>query len=237
MRALWITIAVILVDQVSKYIVLHTMLPHESIPILGDWLKLTFTENPGMAFGITFGPPAMVTVFSIIATVLIILYIFKVGNTYFPYQASLALVLGGALGNIIDRVFYGVILGYDTFFLGKVVDFIHVNVWRGYIPDFIPFFGGSYVALFPIWNVADMSIVAGVIGILIFQKKFHERLAMKHGPSEGAVTEQGAAATDGAPASAAPMPGTASGNVAGGNDAAAGASMAAPGGAEREETE
>ncbi|WP_456427477.1 signal peptidase II [Rhodocaloribacter sp.] len=240
MRALWITIAVILVDQVSKYIVLHTMLPHESIPILGDWLKLTFTENPGMAFGITFGPPAMVTIFSIIATLLILLYIFKVGNTYFPYQASLALVLGGALGNIIDRVFYGVILGYDTFFLGKVVDFIHVNIWRGYVPDFIPFFGGSYVALFPIWNVADMSIVAGVIGILIFQKGFHARLATeRHAPSEGPVAEKSAARTDGVPVSAAPMPGmaSASGNVVGGNDAAGGASVTDSGGTEREEEE
>ncbi len=185
MRALWITIAVVIVDQLTKYIVLHNMLLHESIPILGDWLKLTFTENPGMAFGITFGPPAMVTIFSIIATLLIALYIFKVGDTYFPYQASLALVLGGALGNIIDRVFYGVMLGYDTFFLGKVVDFIHINLWRGYIPEVIPFFGGSYVALFPIWNVADMAIVAGVIGILTFQKKFHERLAARSQGSGG----------------------------------------------------
>lgn len=207
MRALWITIAVIFVDQLTKYIVLHTMLPHESIPILGDWLKLTFTENPGMAFGITFGPPAMVTVFSIIATLLIILYIFKVGDTYFPYQASLALVLGGALGNIIDRVFYGVMLGYDTFFLGKVVDFIHINLWRGYIPEVIPFFGGSYVALFPIWNVADMAIVAGVIGILTFQKKFHERLAARqHASSEASPTQ--AMPTDGAGSSATSAVGT-----------------------------
>ncbi len=233
MRALWITIGVILVDQVSKYIVLHTMLPHESIPILGDWLKLTFTENPGMAFGITFGPPAMVTIFSIVATLLILLYIFKVGNTYFPYQASLALVLGGALGNIIDRIFYGVILGYDTFFLGKVVDFIHVNVWRGYVPDYIPFFGGSYLALFPIWNVADMSIVAGVIGILLFQKKFHERLAKgRPEASEGVGGEQRAAQTDGAPAPGAETSGMARSTENG----SGGASLTEPGGGGREET-
>ncbi|GIV59079.1 MAG: lipoprotein signal peptidase [Rhodothermaceae bacterium] len=184
MRALWITLAVVLVDQATKIVVLNTMMRHESIPILGDWLRLTFTENPGMAFGITFGPPVLVTVFSIVATALIIFYMVKIGRAYFPYRASLALVLGGAIGNIIDRVFYGVILGYDGLFLGRVVDFIHVNLWRGYIPEAIPLVGGSYIALFPIWNVADMAIVLGVVGILVFQRTFHERLAALQGQAE-----------------------------------------------------
>jgi len=176
MRALWITLSVIVVDQLSKFVILHTMLRHESIPLIGDWLKFTFTENPGMAFGITFGPPAMVTIFSIVATLLIFYYMFRVGNGYLPYRASLALVLGGAIGNIIDRVFYGVLLGYDQLFLGKVVDFIHVNIWRGYVPESIPLVGGSYIALFPIWNVADMAIVVGVVGILYFQRGYHQQL-------------------------------------------------------------
>jgi signal peptidase II len=119
----------------------------------------------------------MVTVFSIIATLLIIFYLYTVRGGYTPYRASLALILGGAVGNIIDRVFYAKIFGSGALFQGHVVDFIHVNVWRGYVPDAIPFFGGKYMALFPIWNVADMSIVAGVVGILVFQRKFHERLA------------------------------------------------------------
>ncbi len=174
MRALWVTAVVILVDQITKVLVLKNMYRNESIPILGDWFKLTFTENPGMAFGITFGPRGMVTLFSILATALIIIYIYKVRKGYRPYLLSLALILGGALGNIIDRVFYGMLLNGDALFTGKVVDFIHVNVWRGYIPDVFPFIGGSYVALFPIWNVADMAIVVGVVGILFFQKHFHE---------------------------------------------------------------
>ncbi len=194
MRAFWITLSVILLDQLAKIIVLNTMLPHESIPLLGDWLKLTFTENPGMAFGITFGPPALVTVFSIAATVLIVFYIARVGQRYFPYQASLALVLGGAIGNIIDRIFYGVILGYDGFFVGKVVDFIHVNIWRGPIPEAVPLIGGKWVALFPIWNVADMAIVVGVVGILFFQKRFHEQLQRAHAGEGGEpVTTDGQA--------------------------------------------
>ncbi len=191
MRALWITLSVILADQLAKFIVLHTMLRQESIPLIGDWFKFTFTENPGMAFGITFGPPAMVTIFSIVATGLIFYYIFRVGNSYFPYRASLALVLGGAVGNIIDRVFYGVLLGYDGLFMGKVVDFIHVNIWRGYIPDSIPLMGGSYIALFPIWNVADMAIVVGVVGILFFQRSFHQRLEDEKSVSEAGLAAAG----------------------------------------------
>ena len=175
MRALWIAAVVVVVDQLSKLAVVRLMY-NRSIPLMGDWLRLTYTENPGMAFGITFGPRGMVTVFSILATVLIIVYLFSVRKGYGPYRWSLALILGGALGNIIDRVFYGVIYGYDGFFTGRVVDFIHVNAWRGFVPDAIPFIGGTYMNLFPIWNVADMAIVLGVVGILVFQGRFHQQI-------------------------------------------------------------
>lgn len=174
MRILWITAVAIVIDQVTKLAVMRTMHLGQSIPVLGDWLKLTYTENPGMAFGIIFGPTGLVTVFSIIATFLIILYMYSVRKGYTPYRASLGLILGGAIGNIIDRMFYGVLFGDAALFAGKVVDFIHVNVWRGYVPESIPFIGGSYLALFPIWNVADMAIVVGVAGILLFQKRFHD---------------------------------------------------------------
>ena len=166
---------VIVIDQLSKLAVVRAMYKGQSIPIIGDWLRLTYTENPGMAFGITFGPRGMVAVFSILATALIIAYLVSVRRGYMPYRASLALILGGALGNIIDRAFYGVLFGYDGFFTGRVVDFIHVNLWRGYVAEAVPFIGGTYVQLFPIWNVADMAIVIGVVGILVFQTKFHQQ--------------------------------------------------------------
>lgn len=189
MRLLWITVFVIFIDQLTKVTVVEMMTRGQSIPVLGDWLKLTFTTNPGMAFGIEFGPTGMITIFSIVATVLIIGYLYRVRGKYAPYEMSLALILGGALGNIIDRVFYGMFFGERLmlpreFFHGQVVDFIHINVWRGYLPDAIPFFGGSYMALFPIWNVADMAIVVGVVGILFFQKKFHDRMSAAHEPAE-----------------------------------------------------
>ncbi len=159
----------------------------QSVSLLGDWLKFTFTENPGMAFGLEFGPPALITIFSLVATFLIVVYLYKVGGVYRPYRISLCMVLGGALGNIIDRVLYGKLLYGDPFFLGKVVDFIHINVWRGYVPDSIPIFGGRYLALFPIWNVADMAIVLGVIGIIVFQKHFHKVSLSGLGDSDSAA--------------------------------------------------
>lgn len=176
-RAIWIISSVIVLDQASKIAVLKTMERQESISIIGDWFRFTFTENPGMAFGIEYGPASLITIFSIAATGLIILYLRKVGHIYTPYRLSLALVLGGAIGNIIDRLFYGMILYDAPLFSGKVVDFIHINAWRGFVPENVPLLGGKYLQLFPIWNVADMAIVLGVVGILVFQSRFHEKVA------------------------------------------------------------
>ncbi len=174
MRVFWISGAVVLLDQATKAAVLQFMYYEQSIPLIGDWLRLTFTENPGMAFGITIGPPGTVTVLSLVATVLVAAYVYQVRD-YLPYRWSLGLILGGALGNIIDRIFYGVLLDYGPYFTGKVVDFIHVSLWQGLIPRTVPLIGGSYLEIFPIWNVADMSIVLGVVGVMIYHQSFHER--------------------------------------------------------------
>jgi len=176
MRVFWIAVLVLLADQATKAAVLNFMYRQQSIALLGDWLRLTFTENPGMAFGITIGPPGTVTVLSIVATGLVAAYIYQVRDTYPPYRMSLSFILGGAIGNIVDRVFYGWLLGYGDLFTGRVVDFIHVSLWEGFIPPVVPFLGGAYMELFPIWNVADMAIVCGVVGVLFFHHAFHERL-------------------------------------------------------------
>ena len=203
MRILWVSALVVLVDQLTKLLVYFNMYRTQSIPLLGDWLKLTYTENPGMAFGIDFGPRGMVTIFSMLATALIVLYMWSVRGGYRPYMMSLSLILGGALGNIIDRVFYGVIFDYAPLFMGRVIDFIHVDVWRGTLQDVIPFLGGDdiYFALFPIWNVSDMAIVCGVVGILFFQKEFHNRRVSQ--PADGAPAPT---TTDGTAESAAITP-------------------------------
>ncbi len=191
MHVLWIAVVIIIVDQITKLVVLQNMYVGQSIPLIGDWLKFTFTENPGMAFGITFGPKGFVSVLSVTATLLILLYLFKVRKSYSWYRISIGFILGGAFGNIIDRVFYGAIFYNNNLFTGHVVDFIHVNLWRGYIPESWPVIGGKYAALFPIWNVADMAIVVGVIGILVFQNKFQESLMQQiAGDPENTETEK-----------------------------------------------
>lgn len=175
MRVLWLSAAVVLLDQATKAAVVQLMYRHQSIPLLGDWLRLTFTENPGMAFGLTIGPTGTVTVLSLVATALVALYVYRIRHAYAPYRWSLGLILGGAVGNIIDRVFYSVMLDYGPLFTGRVVDFIHVSLWRGFIPNVVPLLGGSYLELFPIWNVADMAIVLGVVGVMFFHRPFLNR--------------------------------------------------------------
>jgi signal peptidase II len=220
MRVLWIAAVILAIDQATKAAVLNLMYRGQSIPVLGDWLKLTFTENPGMAFGLEVGPPGTVTILSIIATILVGYYIYQVRHGYPPYLASLALVLGGALGNIIDRVFYGALLDYGTLFTGHVVDFIHVSVWRGFIPEGIPVLGGTYLELFPIWNVADMAIVVGVVGVLLFHRVFHEQLIAHH-------RQQAERASDAPPVVDAPAGNAAADDSAAGEAAAADAGSAA----------
>lgn len=201
MRALWVAAVVVVVDQLTKVAVVQSMYRSQSIPIIGDWLKLTYTENPGMAFGITFGPRGFITLLALCATLLIGAYLYHLRDRFPPYRYSLALILGGAVGNIIDRVFYGVIYDYGTLFVGRVVDFIHVDLWRGTLQELLPFIGGAPrpIALFPIWNVADMAIVVGVVGILSFQRRFHqEEMAIVR--RRQAERQQQAEAAAGAPA-------------------------------------
>jgi signal peptidase II len=170
MRVLWATALVLLIDQVTKTIVVQTMRLYESIPIAGDLLKFTYTTNPGIAFGLTIGPQWLTSVFAIVATVVISVYLWSVRASLLSFRLSLALILGGALGNIVDRVSYGIIYGYGGLFRGQVVDFVHVDLYRG--PVQLPLLGEFYLALFPIWNVADMAIVAGVVGYLVFHGRY-----------------------------------------------------------------
>lgn len=180
MRVLWISLGVIALDQITKVLIkgsellgITGMRLGESIPVFGDWFRITFTENPGMAFGMQFGPKLFTTIFAVVATILIFVYLWHVRKSHWGYRTCLAMILGGAVGNIIDRVFYARIYGYGDLFQGEVVDFIHFNIWQGTAAEWIPFFGGQWIALFPVWNVADMSIVIGVMVILVFQGFFH----------------------------------------------------------------
>lgn len=136
----------------------------EKVEVIGKAIQFTFVENPGMAFSIEFGAGKIfLSLFSIIASILLILYIRNIGDKPFGYKISVMLIFAGATGNMIDRVFYGVIYGYGPLFYGKVVDFILVD-----IPNINIF--GKYYDYFPVFNVADSCVSVGIVLLLFYNK-------------------------------------------------------------------
>jgi len=180
-----IALLVILIDQAVKMLVHFEMdfgTPGQ-ILIFGDWFKLHYTTNPGMAFGMELGSEygkLILTTFRLVAMVGIGYYLYYIiANKQNPvYILCISMILGGAIGNLVDSVFYGIWLNNAPYnapmpwFHGQVVDMFYFDLWEGYIPDWVPFWGGSYTALWPIFNVADASIFIGVAIILIFQNRF-----------------------------------------------------------------
>jgi len=198
---------ILLVDQVSKiYIKTHFAL-NESVEVT-SWFQILFVENEGMAWGTKISDfvsfisdrtaKVCLTIFRILAVL---------GIGYWLYKSikvkqsktlifAVSLILAGAIGNIIDSVFYGVLFdssagqvasflpsdgGYDTLYHGHVVDMLHFPMWSGVLPDWIPFYGGKYFTFFePVFNIADMAISTG-IGILIF---FNKRAFKNEGVTE-----------------------------------------------------
>lgn len=180
MRVIFYSFIIVLIDQITKILVKGISIPFlginhqgmkygESINVFGDVFKFTFVENPGMAFGIEVGDYAklFLSLFSLIASIGIVIYLYNVRNEKFLYRFSLALILGGAVGNLIDRFFYGVIYGYAPLLYGRVVDFLHVDTFGFTI------FGKTYDS-FPIFNVADSAVTIGVALILIFHKSIEK---------------------------------------------------------------
>ncbi|MEE4176662.1 MAG: lipoprotein signal peptidase [Bacteroides sp.] len=182
-----ITLLVIVIDQVVKMMVHYGMDfgTAGQIKVFGDWFKLHYTTNPGMAFGMQLGSEygkLILTSFRLIAMFGIGYYLYSLidKKAHVGYIVCIAMILGGAIGNLIDSVFYGVWLGNAPFdaaspwFHGQVVDMFYVDIWEGFIPDWVPLMGGSYTALWPIFNIADASIFVGVGIILVFQKRFFD---------------------------------------------------------------
>ena len=174
-----------MLDQVVKLLVHYNMNMGMAgqINIIGDFFKLYYLTNPGMAFGMKLDHEygkLFLTLFRLIAMVGIGYYLYSLieKGVHKGMLVCIALILGGAIGNVIDSTFYGVFLdntpvGAPTpWFYGQVVDMFYVDIWQGSIPDWVPFLGGKYMSLWPVFNVADASIFIGVLTILIFQKKF-----------------------------------------------------------------
>lgn len=137
----------------------------EQISVIGDFLQITFIENAGMAFGIQFGVwKILLSLFSIVASVFLIIFQNRLSGYSIWVRIGVMLIFAGAVGNLIDRVFYGVIFGEAALFYGKVVDFIQVD-----IPDMK--FLGLYYTHWPVFNVADSCVSVGVVILLIFHKQ------------------------------------------------------------------
>ena len=179
MRVLYLTLAVIITDQISKFYIKGLSIPFlnfklegmylgESIQVIGDFFKITFTENPGMAFGFDPGSDfkLFISIFSLVASIALFVYLFSVRNKSLSLRIAIALILGGAIGNVIDRMFYGLIYDYAPLFFGKVVDFFDFDFFNFSI------FGRSYDR-WPIFNIADAAVSIGVL-ILLFFYKHHE---------------------------------------------------------------
>lgn len=185
-----IIVTLILLDQILKIWVKTHMSLGETIPLLGNWLNFCFVENPGMAFGLSFGQnigKLLLTLLRIVLVVFLCWYmhrLIKRDKMDVPVLITFCLIIAGALGNIIDCMFYGLIFnestplavaaffpeggGYAPFLYGKVVDMIYVRLFP--IPEGFPLWGGTW--FFPaIFNFADSCVTVGVALVIIFNKR------------------------------------------------------------------
>ena len=188
--SLLVIVSVLLIDQIIKVIVKTNMYFHESIHIT-DWFYIYFTENNGMAFGMEIFGKLFLTSFRIIAVGFIAWYLYKTikKGAKTGYIICVSLILTGALGNIIDSVFYGVLFdqstnssiatflpaegGYSTWFYGKVVDMFYFPIIDTTWPMWMPVIGGQHFIFFsPIFNFADAAISCGIIALLLFYSKY-----------------------------------------------------------------
>ncbi|MBR1946531.1 MAG: lipoprotein signal peptidase [Bacteroidaceae bacterium] len=187
--AVLVAVSAIVIDQVIKVAVKLNMYLHESFSVCGDWFYIYFTENKGMAFGMELGGKLFLTCFRLVAVSLLGYYLYRIiRNTKFPvgYIVSIALVFAGAMGNIIDSLFYGEIFthsmgrvaslvpfgeGYGDFLYGAVVDMFYFPLFSFDWPAWMPFVGGEHFIFFsPIFNFADACISCSIVSILLFYR-------------------------------------------------------------------
>lgn len=189
---LWVVLLVLVLDQASKFWIKLTMRIGDEINVF-SWFKIHFLENEGMAFGFSFGGEGGKLLLSLIrlaAIGLLIWYIIKSNrkkSTNTALTVSLSLILAGAIGNMIDSAFYGLIFsesyfhvaqlfpaeGYAPFLHGRVVDMLYFPLLHGFYPDWMPAVGGQEFLFFrPVFNIADSAITVGFVVFFISQRDF-----------------------------------------------------------------
>ncbi len=222
-QVLFLVLFVLVLDQALKFYIKTNFCYNQDVPIFNlQWARLHFVENEGMAFGITFGweyGKLALSIFRILMVAALIWYLRMLLLMQAPrgFLFSVGLITAGAIGNIIDSAFYGLIFtespyhdcvpaklvppghGYGTFLHGKVVDMFYFPIAWLRMPDWLPFIGGEEWLFFsPIFNVADASITIGVAIILLFQRRFfREELSERPAtaatvaPTDGVETSSG----------------------------------------------
>ena len=162
-------ILLVVIDQIIKYLVKTNMFLGEQIPVIGEWFRLCFIENEGMAFGMSFGGAVgkfLLSLFRIVLSVFLIWYIARLcRNPDVPtgVLVGLTLITAGAVGNIIDCLFYGIIWDYAPFMFGKVVDMFYFPIIRD---------GERVIFFSPVFNFADSCVTCGAFYLVLFQWKF-----------------------------------------------------------------
>jgi signal peptidase II len=196
-----IILTILVIDQALKFWIKTNMALGDEFRILGDWFIIHFVENNGMAFGFEFAGEygkMFLSIFRIIAVTVIGWYLVRMvrKNESFGFLLSVALIFTGALGNIIDSAFYGLLFdhsygqvasflpeggGYNTFLHGKVVDMFYFPILTGTYPDWFPFWAGNEFIFFrPVFNIADSSITVGIFLILLFYRKHFDHGTQPH---------------------------------------------------------
>ena len=187
-RLLLLGVLLVVIDQVIKVLVKTQMTLGEHIPVLGNWFQLLFVENKGMAFGMSFGGVIgkyALTVFRIVLFGALVWWISKLLKREKPVPTGvlvgLTLITAGALGNIIDCLFYGLVFSestlstvptpghYAPLMQGKVVDMFYFPLWTW--PDWVPLLGGR-IFFEPVFNFADSCVTVGAIYLILFQYRF-----------------------------------------------------------------
>ena len=195
-NSLTILLSILIVDQVSKILVKTNMTLHESIEIF-SWFKIMFIENNGMAYGMELGSKLLLSLMRFVLIAILVQYVLRElrNNSRWGYIVCLVMIVAGAVGNMIDGMFYGVVFdastpytvstfvepgdGYSSFLYGKVVDMLYFPIIDTVLPDWVPFYGGEpYVFFSPVFNIADSSISVAVALLLLFYRKECSELSL-----------------------------------------------------------